>query len=176
MAIHSRILTWRIPWTEEPVGYSPWGCRVGHDWAINTFASFLLYWKADAFIFFNTYLGKQCKPRQHIKKQLNHFANKGPSSQSDGFSSSHVQMWELNHEEGWVLKNWCFQTIVCEKTIESLLDSKEIKPVNSKENQPWIFIGRTDAEAEALILWLPDAKSWLIRRDPDPGKDWGQEE
>ena len=103
MATHSSILAWVIPRTEEPVGYSPWGCRVGHDWAINTFASFLLYWKADAFIFFNTYLGKQCKPRQHIKKQRYHFADKGPYCQS--FSSSHEWMWESDHKDSWALKN-----------------------------------------------------------------------
>ena len=98
------------------------------------------------------------KPRQHIIKQRHYFANKGPSSQSYGFSSSHVQMWELDHKEGWVPKNWCFQTVVLEKTLESSLDSKEIKPVNPKGNQPWIFIGRTDEEAENLTLRPPDAE------------------
>ena len=85
-------------------------------------------------------------------------------------------MWELDHKEGWAPKNWCFQIVVVEKTPKSPLDSKEIKPVNPKGNQPWIFIGRTDAEVEALILWPPDAKSWLIAKDPDPEKDWRQEE
>ena len=116
------------------------------------------------------------KPRQSIKKQRHHFINKGSSSQTYGFSNSHVWMWELDHEEGWALKNWCFWTVVLEKTLESPLDSKEIKPVNPKANQSWIFIGRTDAEAEAPILWPPDAKSWLIRKDPNAGKDWRQEE
>ena len=97
-------------------------------------------------------------------------------SQSYGFSSSHVHMWELDHKEGWVLKNLCFQTVVLEKTLESPLDCKEIKPVSFKKNQPWIFIGRTDAEDEAPILWPPGAKSRLIRRDPDAGKGWRQEE
>ena len=92
------------------------------------------------------------KPRQCIKKQRHHFANKGPDSQSYGFSSSHVQMCELNYREGWVPKNWCFQTVVLEKTLKSPLDSKEVKPVNPKENQPWVFIARTDAEAEFPIL------------------------
>jgi len=101
-------------------------------------------------------------------------ANIGPYSQSYGFSSSHVQMWELDHK-AWALKNWCFQTVVLEKTLESPLDCKEIKPVNPKGNQSWIFIGRTDAEAKAPILWPPDAKSWLTGKDPDTGKDWGQE-
>ena len=99
------------------------------------------------------------KPRQCIKKQRHHFADTGPSSQSYGFSSSHIQMWELDHKEGWALKNWCFQTVVLEKTFESPLDCKEIKSVNPKGNQPWIYIGRTDAEAEAPMLWLPDVKS-----------------
>ena len=83
-------------------------------------------------------------------------------------------MWELDHEEDWALKNWCFWTVMLEKTLESPLDSKEIKPVNPKGNQSWMFIGRTDAEA--LILWPPDVKSWLIRKDPDAGKDWRWEE
>ena len=85
-------------------------------------------------------------------------------------------MWELDHKEGWVLKNWCFWTVVLEKTLESPLDSKEIKPVNLKGNQPWIFIGRTDAEAEAPKLRPPDEKSQLTGKDLDAGKDWGQEE
>ena len=109
--------------------------------------------------------------RQHIKKQRHYFTNKDPSSQSYGFSSSHVWMSELDHKEGWVLKKWCFWTVVLEKTLESPLDCQEIKPVNPKENQSWIFIGRTDAEAETPILWPPDVKCWLIRKDPDAGKD-----
>ena len=104
------------------------------------------------------------KPRQHIKNQRHHFANKGLSSQSYGFSSSHVQRWELDHKESWALKNWCFWTVVLEKTLESPLDCKETKLVNPKGSQFWMFIGRTDAEAEAPILWPPDAKNWLIRR------------
>ena len=120
---------------------------------------------------------KSCnKPRQCIRKQRHHFADKGSYSQNYGFSSSHVLMWELNHKDGWALKNWCFQTVVLEKTLYSPLDSEEIKPVCPKGNQLWIFTGRTDAEAEAPILWPPDAKSWLIGTDPDTGKDWGQEE
>ena len=85
-------------------------------------------------------------------------------------------MWELDHKESWALRNWCFWTVVLEKTLESPLDCKEIKPINPKGNQPWIFIGRTDAEAEAPILWLPDVMNWLIGKDPDAGKDWGQGE
>ena len=101
---------------------------------------------------------------------------KGPSIQSYGFSSSHVWMWELDCKESWALKNWCLWTVVLEKTLESLLDSKEIQPVHPKGNQSWIFIGRTDAEAETPILWPPDAKSWVNWKDPDAGKDWRQEE
>ena len=113
------------------------------------------------------------KSRQHIKKQRHYFTDKGPSSQSYGFSSSHVWIWELDCKEGWVPKNWCFQTVV-PKALESSLDCKEIKPLNPKGSQPWIFTGGTDAEAEAPILWWPDSKSWLIEKDPDAGKDWGQ--
>ena len=116
------------------------------------------------------------RPRQYIKKQRHYFANKGPSSQSYGFSRSYVQMWELNQKESWVPKNWCFQTVVLKKTLESPLDSKEIKPINPKGNKPWIFIGRTDAEAEAAILWPSDAKNWLTGKDHDAGKYWRQEE
>ena len=101
------------------------------------------------------------QPRQHIKKQRHSFPSKGPYSQSYGFSSSHVRMWELEHKEGWALKNWCLQTVVLEKTLESL------------GNQPWIVIGSTDADAP--VLWPPDVKSRLIRKDPDAGKDWRQE-
>ena len=116
------------------------------------------------------------KPRKHIKNQRHYFSYKSLYSQSYDFSSSYVWMWELNHKEGSVPKNRCFRNVVLEKTLESLLDSKEIKPVNPKGNQPWIFSGRTDAEAETPILWPPDAKSWLTGKDPDAGKDWGQEE
>ena len=104
---------------------------------------------------------------------MNSFAN-GLHSQSYGFSSSHIWMWELDHKEGWVPKNWCFQIVVLEKTLQSSLDCKKIKPVNAKGNQPWIFIGRTGAEAPKL--WPPDVKRWLTGKDPDAGKDWGQEE
>ena len=116
------------------------------------------------------------QPRQHIKKQRHYFANKGLSSQGYGFSSSHVWMWELDHKESWVPKNWCFWTVVLEKTLESPWDCKEIQLVHSKGNQSWIFFGWTDAEAETPILWPPDAKSWLMWKDPDVGKDWRQEE
>ena len=114
--------------------------------------------------------------RQHIKKQRHYFANKGPSSQSYGFSSSHVWMWELECKESWALKDLCFWTVVLTKTLESSLDCKEIKPVNPKGKQCWIFIGRTDAEAETPMLWPRDAKNWLIGKDPDAGKDGRWEE
>ena len=105
-----------------------------------------------------------------------YFANKGPSSQGYGFSSSHVWMWELDCEESWVPKNWCFWTVVLEKTLESPLDCKDIQPVHSKGDQSWVFFGRTDAKAEAPVLWPPYVKSWLIGKDSDAGRDWGQEE
>ena len=111
------------------------------------------------------------QPRQHIKKQRHYFANKGPSNQSYGISSSHVWMWKLDYEENWVPKNCCFWTVVL-KTLESPLNCKEVKPVNPEGNQSWVFIGRTDAEAEILILWPPDVKNWLIGKDSDAGKDW----
>ena len=115
------------------------------------------------------------QPRQHIKKQRHYFANKGPSSQSYGFSSSHVWMWELVYKESWALKNWCFWTVVLEEALENFLYCK-IKLVNTQGNQSWVFIGRTDAEAEIPMLRPPDAKSWLIWKDPHAGKDWRQEE
>ena len=103
-------------------------------------------------------------------------AKKGPSSQSFGFSSSHIWMWELNYKESRVPKNWCFWTVALKKTLESPLDCKEIQPVRPKGNHSWIFMGRTDAEAKTPILWPPDAKNWLIWKDPDAGKEWGWEE
>ena len=115
------------------------------------------------------------QPRQHIKKQRHYFANKSLSSQGYSFSSGHVRMWEMDCKESWALKNWCFWTVALEKTLESPLDCKEIQLVHPKD-QSWVFIGRTDAETETPILWPPDAKSWLIGKDPDAGRDWGQEE
>ena len=116
------------------------------------------------------------QPRQHIKKQRHYFASKGQSSQGYGFFSSHIWMWELDYKESWVPKNWCFWTVVLEKTLESPLDCKEIQVVYPKGNQSWIFIGRTDVETETPILWLPDAKNWLIWKDPDSVKEWRWEE
>ena len=115
----------------------------------------------------------QC--RQHIKKQRHYFANKGLSSQNYGFSSSQVWISELDYKESWVPKNWYFWTVLLEKTLESPLNCKEIQPVHPKGNQSWIFIERTDIEAETPILWPPDAKNWLIGKDLDAEKDWRQE-
>ena len=112
--------------------------------------------------------------RQHIKKQRHYFPDKDPSIQSHGFFSSHVWMWELDYKESWAPKNWCFWTVVLEKTRESPLDCKEIKLINPKGNQPWIFTGRPDAEAP--IFWPPDVNSELIGKDPDAGKDGRREE
>ena len=93
-----------------------------------------------------------------------------------GFSRRHVQIWDLEHKEGWMAKNWCSWTMVLKKTLKSPLDCQEVKPVNSQGNQPWIYIGKTDTEAEAPILCPPDVKSWLIGKDPDAGKDWRKKE
>ena len=118
------------------------------------------------------------KLRQLVKKRRHYFANKGLCSQSYGFSSSHVWMWVLSHKEGWAPKNWCFWTVVLEKTLESPLDCKEIKPINPKGNQSWIFIGGTDAEywcwrSNTLTSWCEELTHW---KRPDAGKDWRQEE
>ena len=110
-----------------------------------------------------------------VKSHRHYFADKGPFSQKYGCSSSHVCMWELDCKESWTLKHWCFWTVVLEKTLESPLDCKEIQPVHPKGNQSWRFIGRTDAEAEATILWPPDPKNWFIGRHPNAWKDWRQE-
>ena len=125
------------------------------------------------------------QPRQNIKKQRHYFANKSLSSQGCGFSSSHVWLWELDYKQSWALKNWCFWTVVLERTLESPLDSKEVQRIHPKriladiylnKYYYWIFIGRTDAEAETAIRCPPDAKNWLIWEDSDAGKDWRQEE
>ena len=120
--------------------------------------------------------GKLWPPRQHIKQQRHYLSNQCPSGQGYGFSSSHVWMWEFYSKESWALKNWCFWTVVLEKTLESPLDCKEIHPVHPKGDQSWVFIGRTDVEPEAPILWPPDMKRWLIWKDSDAGKDWRWEE
>ena len=111
-----------------------------------------------------------------IKKQRHYFANKGLCSQSYGFSSGHVWMWEVDYKESWAQKNWCFLIVVLEKTLEDPLECKEIQPVHPKGDQSWEFIGRADVEAETPILWPPDAKNWLTGKDPHTGKNWRQEE
>ena len=117
------------------------------------------------------------QPRQHIKKQRHYYAKKVPSSQDYCFSNSHVWMWELDYRESWAPKNWCFWTAVLEKNLERPLDCKEIQQAHHKGNQSWIFIGRTDVEAETPILWPPDVKSWLIGKDLDAGlRLWTGEE
>ena len=139
------------------------------------------------FIFLGSKITVNCDYSHEIKRclllgskavtnleQRHHFADKGPYSQSYSFPNSHVPVWELDHKEGWSPKNWCVQTLLLEKTLDSPLDRKEIKPNNPKVFQSWIFIGRADAEA--WVVWTPDGKRWLIGRDPDTGKDWGQEE
>ena len=114
------------------------------------------------------------KPRQCVENQRHHFAHKCPYSQGYGLSHSHVQMWELDHKEGRTPRNWSFWTVVLEKILESPLESKDIKPISLKGHQLWILFGKTDAEAEALTLCPPDAKSWLIRKDPEAWNHWGQ--
>ena len=154
-------------WTGRPGMLQSIGSqRVGHDWATE------LNW--DSILKSRHHVADYDQPRQHIKKQRHHFADKGPYSQSYGFPSSHVWMWELDHKEGWALKNWCFWIVVLEKTLESPLHGK-IKPVNPKGHQPWIFLGRTDTKAEVQIL-CPPAKNQVIRKDPDAGKVWRQKE
>ena len=123
-----------------------------------------------------TNLGSTLKSCLFNVKKRHYLANKGPSGQSYSFSSSHVWMWELDYKESWAAKNRCFWIVMLKKTLESPLDSKEIKLVNTNGNQSWIFIGRTDAETETPILWSPDTKNWFTEKDPDAGKDWRQEE
>ena len=115
------------------------------------------------------------QPRQQIKKQRHYFAYEAPYSQSYGLPSSHVWMWESDYKESWAPKNWWFWIVVLEKALESPLDCKEIQPFHPKGDQSWVFIGRTDAEAETPILWPPDVKIWFIRKDRNAGKDWKQE-
>ena len=116
---------------------------------------------------------KKCdQPRQHIKNQRHYFVNKGPYNESYWFFSSHVWMWEWDYKESWVLKNWCFWTVVLAKTLESPLDCKEVQPVDPKGDQSWVFIRRIDVKTEISIRWPPDVKYWLIGKDPDTGTDW----
>ena len=180
METHSSILAWRIAWTKELVAYSPRGRRVGHDWVTHTttMPSHSDYLKLRLLSETQSQLSNLYfiwQPYQCIKKQRHYFANKGPYSQSYGVSSSHVWMWEVDPKKDWALKH-CFQSVVLEKTLVSPLDCKKLKPVHPKESQPWIFTGRTDMEADTLILWPSDVKGWLIRKGPDAGKDWWQED
>ena len=116
------------------------------------------------------------EPRQTIQKQRHYFANKGPSSQGYGFSSSHVWTWEFDYKERWTRKNWCFWSVVLEKTLESFMDCKKVQSVHSKGDQSWLFFGRNDAKTETPVLWPPHVKCWLTGKDSDAGRDWGQEE
>ena len=144
----------------------PMDCSLSGSSVHGIFQARVLEWVAIAFSVTN--LDSILKSRD--------ITDKGPSSQSYGFSSSHVWIWEVDHKESWAPRNWCFWTVGLEKTLESLLNCKEIKAVNPRGNQSWIFIRRTDAEVETPIFWPPDAKSRLIGKDPDSGKNWGQEE
>ena len=146
METHSSVLAWRIPGMEEPGGLLSMGSH------------------------------RVRHDWHNLAAAAYYFANKGPSSQSYGFSSSPVWMWELHHKESWALKNWCFWTVVLERILQSLLNYEEIKPVHPKGNQSWIFFGRTVVEAETPILWPPDAKNRVIGKDHDAGKDWRWEE
>ena len=154
--------------------------RIGMQFQRNAFFTYILILlilipKIDYVLTLTLWKESYDQPRLHIKKQRHYFVNRGPSSQGYGFSSSHVWMWELDCKESWALKNWCFWTGVLEKTLESPLDCKEIQLVHPKGDQSQVFIGRTDVEAETPVLWPPDVKSWLTWKDPDAGKDWGQE-
>ena len=189
MATHSSILAWRIPGMAEPGGLPSMGShRVGHDWsdlaaAVTDFA----------FLGSKIIADGDCRHeiRRHLlldrkamtnlnsmlkSRDINYSASKGPYSQGYSLPSGHLQLWELDCKEGRTPKNWCLQTVMLEKTPESPLDSKEIKPVNLKGDQPWIFSERTDAEAETPVFWSSDVNSWLTGRVPDAGQDWGQSE
>ena len=189
MAPHSSTLAWKIPWMEESGRLRSMGLlRVGHDWSISLSFSLSCIEEGNS-----NPLQSSClknprdgelgglpsmgSPRvRHDWSDLAAAAVKGPSSQSYGFFSNQVWMWELDYKESWVPKNWCFWTVVLEKTLESPVDWKEIQPVHPKGDQSWIFIGRSDIEAETLILWPSDDKNQLFGKDPDAGKDWKREE
>ena len=183
MAPHSSTLAWNIPWTEEPGGLQSMGSlRVGHNWATSlslfTFLHWRRKWQPTPVFLPGESQGQGGLVGCHLwcRTELDTTEVTQQQQQQHGFPNSHVWMWELDCEEGWAPKNWCFWTVGLEKTLESPLDCKEIQPLHSKGNQSWIFIGRTDVEAETPILWPLDAKNWLIGKDPDAGKDWRQEE
>ena len=177
-------------WTGRPGVLQFMGLqRVGHNWATDLiwsersmYPKLIIFskevGKSHYWLYVNWYFGRKVMTNQDsiLQSKRHYFVNKGPSRQGYGFSNSHVWMWELDYKESWAPKNWCFWTVVLKKTLGSPLDCKEIQPVHPKEDQSWVFIGRTDAEAETPILWPPHEKSWLIWKDPDAGKDWGQEE
>ena len=189
MATHSSTLSWKIPWAEKPGRVQSMGSwRVRHDWATSLSLFIFMHWRrkwqpTPVFLpgesqGWGSLVGchlwgrtrtwqkqlssSSSSSRQHIKKQRHYFANKGRSSQRYGFSSSHVWMWELDYKESWVLKNWCFWTVVLEKTVESPLDCKEIQPVHPKGNQSWMFIGRTDWSwnFNTLASWCEELFFW----------------
>ena len=163
MATHSSVLAWRIPGTGSLVGCHLWG-RTESDMTEATQQQQLLRRKA------------MTKLDSILKSRNITLLTKVCIFKATVFSNSHIQMWDLDHKEGWLSKNWCFWTVVLEKTLEGHLDCKKIKPANPKGNQSWIFFGRTDAEAETPILWPPDVKRRLIGKDSNAGKDWRQEE
>ena len=181
MAPHSSTLAWKIPWAEEPGRLQSMGSlRVRHNWetSLSLFLSCIEEGNGNPI---------QCSCLENQSDGGARWAAisgvaqswtwlKWLSSQGYGFSSGHVGVWELDCEESWAPKNWCFWTVVLEKTLESSLDCKEIQPVHSKGDQSWVFIGRTDTEAETPVLWPPHVKSWLIGKDPDTGRDWRWEE
>ena len=185
MATHSSTLAWKTPWAEEPGRLQSTGSRrVGHNWVTSLSLFTFLQWRrkwqpTPVFLPGESQgWGRWWAAIYGVTQSRTRLKRLSSSSSSQGycFSSSHVWMWELDYKEIWVPKKWCFWTVVLEKTLESPLDCREIQPVHPKWNQSWIFIGRTDAEAETPILWPTDAKNWLIWKDPDAGKDWGQEE
>ena len=157
--------------------YSGWNTKQGqyvsNQKAHRLWTSLAVWWRIVYFLL-DFWRHLKCLSKQIaevIERQRHYFANKGPSSQGYGFSSGHVWMWELDCEEIGAPKNWCFWTVVLEKTLESPLDCKEIQAVHSEGDQPWDFFGRKDAKAETPVLWPPHAKSWLIAKDPDAGRD-----
>ena len=188
MSITSAVIDWH-PWlrdsessrwkVKDAASMAPCFClQGGRGWHVLNSGQSEGIQTQDSWVLLESFPLLGCKAMTNLDSILKsrEITNKGPSSQSYGFSRSHVWIWELDCKESWVPKNWCFWAVVLDKTPESPLGYKEIKPVNSKGNQSWIFIGRTDAEVETPILWPPDVKNWLIGKDPDAGKDWKQKE